>query len=82
MFASGASEVIQHVGVAQIERLQVDERFEALRILDRGVVQAQMLELCERRQPLHAFIADIEPGQRGQTGAERLELLHPLVILE
>ena len=41
-----------------------------------------MFELRERRQPLHSFIADIQPGQRGQTGAECFQLLHSLVILE
>src|SRR2546426_4674137 len=36
--------IIQHVGIAKVERLQVDKRFEALGVLNGGVVEPEMFE--------------------------------------
>src|SRR5437867_1646293 len=74
--------IIEHISVAEIERLQIDERLEVLGILDGGVIQPEMFELGERRQSLYSLVTDIEPGESGQTGAECLQLLHALVILK
>src|SRR5260370_38573342 len=41
-----------------------------------------MFELRQGSQPLHSFVADIQPGQRSQASTECFQLLHSLVILE
>src|SRR5215217_124993 len=59
----GSKRVIQHIRVSQVERFEIDQPLEALRILDCGVVETQIFQLSQRRKPFDSLITDIEPRQ-------------------